>query len=230
MSKSTAAHQRYRNAQGNIVPGVTTILNLLAKPALIHWAWNLGMMGEDYKKVSERAATVGTITHYLVECFLKQIEPDLSEYSPANVERARTAYFEFENWWLTQGLVVVGAEIQLSSERMQCGGTMDCVARSIDTGDLWLLDIKTSKGVYPEMEYQLAAYWAIWDENHPQETIQTARIIQLSKEDGRLTPYTYKELQRELDIFTHLRAIYALQKKADPNRNAFRKYRIKGGD
>lgn len=226
----TKAHQRYRNAKGIVVPGVTTILGLLNKPALVYWAWNLGMHGEDYHKVSERAATVGTITHYLVECFLKGIKPDLKEYSPANVERAQVAFKEFEDWWYYQELTLQGSEIQLVSEEMQCGGTLDCVAHLGLTGDLWLVDIKTSKAVYDEMLYQLAAYSAIWDECYPNQPIASAHIIQLSKEDGRLSHHTYKDLSKELEIFKALRHIYALRKQRDPNRNDQRRFKIKGGD
>lgn len=64
---TTKAHTRYRTKSGMIVPGVTTVLSLLAKPALIYWAWNLGMQGEDYRKIKEKAADIGTVTHYLVE-------------------------------------------------------------------------------------------------------------------------------------------------------------------
>ena len=58
------AHQRYKTKDGVIVPGVTTILSILAKPALIYWSWNLGMQGIDYRKVSDKAKDIGTLTHY----------------------------------------------------------------------------------------------------------------------------------------------------------------------
>ena len=52
---TTKAHVRYRTKSGIMVPGTTTVLNLLAKPALVYWAWNLGMQGEDYRKVRDKA-------------------------------------------------------------------------------------------------------------------------------------------------------------------------------
>lgn len=50
------AHQRYKTTDGTPVPGVTTVLNLQAKPALLNWAWGCGMKGEDYRQVKDTAA------------------------------------------------------------------------------------------------------------------------------------------------------------------------------
>lgn len=221
----TKAHQRYRNTAGKVVPGVTTILGLLNKPALIPWAWKLGMQGEDYRKVSDRAANIGTIAHYLVECNLKGIIPDLTDFIPSSIKIAKVAFGNFQEWWQQEHLILVESECQLASEVMQCGGTLDCVAQKyynptdLLPGELWLVDIKTSKAVYDEMLYQLAAYWALWNENHPEQPITNAHIIQLSKEDGRLTHYKYDSLFAELEIFRHLRMIYGLRKDRDPKRN-----------
>src|SRR5438093_1588565 len=38
----TASHTVYKNAAGKRVPGVTTILGILNKPALLKWAWEQG--------------------------------------------------------------------------------------------------------------------------------------------------------------------------------------------
>lgn len=222
----TKAHQRYRNAQGKVVPGVTTILGLLAKPALIPWAWRLGMEGIDYRKVSDKAANIGTATHHLVECFLKEITPSLDDFNSNTIKAAEIAFSNFKQWWGDQGLEVRETEKQLVSESMQCGGTMDCIAYKVNPPrELWLVDIKTSKGIYAEMLYQLAAYWAIWNENYPNDPISSAHIIQLSKEDGRLSYYKYDSLFTELEIFRYLRMIYGLRKDKDPKRNLDRLFK-----
>ena len=46
----TAAHIRYKTTDGTIVPGVTTILGILNKPALVRWANQLGLRGIDWEK------------------------------------------------------------------------------------------------------------------------------------------------------------------------------------
>ena len=72
-------HTIYKKADGTRVPSVTTYLGVLAKPALIHWAWELGVQGLDYRKVRDQAGDVGTLVHYLILCQLQGQEPDLSE-------------------------------------------------------------------------------------------------------------------------------------------------------
>ena len=217
MTEGTKAHQRYKTKTGIIVPGVTTILNLLNKPALVYWAWNLGMQGEDYRKITTKAADIGTIAHYLVECHLKNKTPDLQDYSPRTVEQAQCAYQNFEHWWAGQQYKVVGVEIQLVSDEHLYGGTIDCIAQRPD-GKYDLLDVKTSKGVYDEMKYQLAAYWHMWEENNPDKPLRNTCIIHLNKLTGDLNFHNMGNIEVEWEIFQHLRSIYHLQKMRDTKR------------
>ena len=46
----TNAHTIYKLANGDIVPGVTTITGRISKPFLVKWANNLGLEGIDYDK------------------------------------------------------------------------------------------------------------------------------------------------------------------------------------
>lgn len=220
---TTKAHQRYRNLAGWIVPGVTTVLNLKAKPALVYWAWNLGMQGEDYRKVSGKAADIGTITHYLVECSIRGTKPDMGEFKPNDVKKAMVAFKAFEDWRAANKVETVACEVELVSEKYMYGGRIDWVAKNI-AGSRMLLDIKTSKAVYVEHKYQLAAYWQAWDELHPKEKLDGAAIIQLSKVTGEFSYHPFMDLRHEFEIFLHFRDIYALEKKADKNRDRNRAY------
>lgn len=158
----TRAHQRYKLADGTPVPGVTTVLGILAKPALLHWAWECGMAGEDYRKTRDAAADVGTIAHWLIECHLRGVEPDTSGFSPADLDKAENAAIKFIAWWDAGRYELVAAEQQLVSERHRYGGTLDIVARR--GGETVLVDIKTSKAIYPEYWRQVAAYGRLLDE------------------------------------------------------------------
>lgn len=221
---TTKAHIRYRTKSGVLVPGVTTVLNLLAKPALIYWAWDLGMKGEDFKKVRDKAADIGTVAHYLIECDIKGLKPDLGDFSPNVVKKALIAFEAFRNWRAVYKVETVDCECGLVSEKYLYGGTIDWVARD-NTGSLLLLDVKTSKGIYDEMRYQLAAYWHVWDENHPDMPIRKAAIIKLSKETADFSFHPFVLLDTEFRIFLHLRDVYALRKLGDRNRDKGRPYR-----
>jgi len=55
----------YKNAQGKRIPGVTTVISNLgwSKGGLMHWAWEQGINGIDYKETRDKAADTGTIAH-----------------------------------------------------------------------------------------------------------------------------------------------------------------------
>jgi len=205
-------HRRYVNKEGIQVPGVTTILNLLAKPALIHWAWEQGCQGLDYRKVRDKASDIGTLAHYLIECEIKGEEPDTSEYSEKDIDKAENAFLAWLEWKDSKGKIeTVASEIPLISERYQYGGTLDWVLKQ--NGNVILVDFKTSNRVYDEMTYQLAAYRHLWNENNPDKKIKECYILRIGKEDGEFEQRRFKNLDREFQIFLHLLKIYKLQKE-----------------
>jgi len=205
-------HRRYINKEGIQVPGVTTILSLLAKPAIIHWAWEQGCQGLDYRKVRDKASDIGTLAHYLIECEIKGEEPDTSEYSEKDIDKAENAFLAWLEWKDSKGKIeTIASEIPLVSERYQYGGTLDWVLRQ--NGNIILVDFKTSNRVYDEMTYQLAAYKHLWNENHPDKKIRECYILRIGKENGEFEQRRFKNLDREFQIFLHLLKIYKLQKE-----------------
>lgn len=234
MASPTAAHQRYRNKAGAIVPGVTTVIGLLAKPALVPWAWKLGMQGEDMNKVRDLAADIGTATHYMAECRLKGLTPDFQYTTPFVKECAERMMPAFDRYMAENPSELIESEVQVVSEKWQFGGCIDWIARPESTGLVTIRDIKTSAGIYPEYRIQLAAYKEAWDELHPDMPIEAVEALHLDKLTGLLTVYPFGDLSTEWEIFKHLRAVYVLQKRADPRRNkpqtnAYRKVGKLGG-
>jgi len=219
MTSPTAAHQRYRNNAGAIVPGVTTVIGLLAKPALVPWAWKLGMAGEDMNKVRDMAADIGTATHYMAECMFKGQKPDFQHYTPYVVGAATKMMPALKAYLDSNPAETVASEVNVVSEKWQYGGCIDWVCVPKSTGLLTIRDIKTSKGIYAEYLIQIAAYEVAWNENNPGRPIQAKEAIHMDKLTGLLTVYPFGSLATEFEIFKHLRAIYMLQKRADPNRN-----------
>src|SRR5690606_35838335 len=58
----------------------------------------------------------------------------------------------------------LSAETQLFSESLRLGGTTDLVLRI--NGETWMIDFKTSNGIYKTNELQLAIYKEMWDEKN----------------------------------------------------------------
>ena len=204
---STKTHQAYKKTDGTRVAGVTTILGMLAKPALIHWAWNLGCKGEDYRKVRDKAASIGTIGHYLIECHLKKVEPELDNYSKSDIDKAETAFLAYLDFERVHHVEIIESEIQLVSNKYGYGGTVDCYAK-LD-GKIALIDFKTSNGVWPEMRCQVAAYAELLRENgYPVEEVHLLRI---DKDTGEFHHHPMKDLGMEWKIFKGLCEIYPLK-------------------
>jgi hypothetical protein len=203
-------HQKYFLSDGRECIGVTTALNVMAKPALIHWSWELGKKGLDYRKVKEMAADAGTVAHFMCECFLKKQEPDLSDYSANDIAKAENAYIKFVSWWDSNGFELVASEAQLVSARHKYGGTIDIVAKDKE-GVLHLCDIKTSKACYDEYYFQCSAYRELWNENKLDQQITGATyIVRIGKEadpDDFETP-SRQNLDNEFQVFLNCLALY----------------------
>ena len=204
----TKVHTIYKTANGKRVPSVTTILGILDKPALLKWAYECGLNGEDYRKVRDKAADIGTIAHYMIECHLKNEDPDLRDYSSDNIEKAKIAFNAFIDFEKAHTIKPILIEKQMISEKLKYGGTLDLIAEM--DGLVQLIDFKTSKGVYPEMIIQLSAYERLAQENGINIKEHSGNILNINKETGEFHHYHYPDLKEEWEMFQHLVPVYGL--------------------
>jgi len=210
----TKIHTVYRKRNGEKVPSATTVLSILAKPGLLHWAWECGLEGEDYRKVKDKASDIGTLAHYLIECELKREKPDTSDYSQNAIEKAENSYLAFLEWRDQNKMETIASEIQLVSEKWGYGGTIDWIAKD-RLGRNWLIDFKTSKGIYNEFIYQVAAYQMLWEENNPTFPIHKVQILRIDKETGEFETKNISKAELTIGwkIFLHCLEIYKLRRK-----------------
>ena len=209
------AHQKYILPSGEVVPGVTTILNVLNKPALVPWAWKLGRDGIDLRKAQSQAMDIGTLTHSMIESYLKNEKVDTSEYSKTQIDTAETAFLAFLEWIKGQTLSVVDTEIQMIHTDLRYGGTADLIAMTPDI-EYYLIDFKTSQNgaCYPEYRYQISAYKELWEHNqNGVRTISKCIILALNKETGIPTPHIVIHTDIYFEVFKHCLGIYNLKSK-----------------
>ncbi len=203
------AHTRYYLNTGDMVPGVTTVLNVLNKPFLVVWANKLGLQGIDSTKYRDKMADIGTIAHLLVMTHLNKTTPDLKEFSQADIETANNCMKSFYEWEKVHKLEPVILETPLSSDIYGYGGTPDFIG--LVDGQLELLDFKTGSGIYPEMFYQLAAYRQLAGERG--HKINRARILRIGRDNSEgFEERLVTSLDMEFDLFLHCLSIYNLQK------------------
>jgi len=210
MPSKTKIHTVYRNEAGDRIPSVTTILGILNKPALLDWAYQCGLRGEDYKAVRDQAADIGTLAHYLIMCYFSGEVPDTSEYSPQDLEKAENSLIKFWDWEKVHKIEPVMVETPLVSEKYRFGGTIDFFGLIDD--EFHLLDFKTGKSIYAEHFAQLAAYNELLAENG--HLAKGARIVRLGRtEDEGFEERVAGNLDKHWRIFLACKDIYELQKE-----------------
>ena len=208
--EKTKIHTVYKAAGGKRVPSVTTILGVLGKPALIHWAWKMGCDGLDYREVRDDAASVGTLAHYLIMCHLKGIEPDASEYSEQDVNRAENCLIKYWDWEKGHKIEPILVETPLVSEEFGYGGTIDFFG-NID-GQPTLVDHKTGKAIYDDFFFQLAAYEQLLAEAG--YNWEVTKILRIGRdEDEGFEERSVGKLDKQWEIFLACKKIYELKKE-----------------
>jgi hypothetical protein len=208
----------YRTKSGVKVPGVTTILNLKNKPALVEWAFNLGKnnpsLGSSREYVDD-LARIGTCAHEMIAGHLKGEAPDLSDFSPKEVEAAGIPFGKFLAWTRGKSIVLAASEKVLVSEKHAYGGSLDVLA--VIDGKRTVLDFKTGKAIYPEYFLQVAAY-AEAEQEMTGEKVDEVRILQVGRtgEEG-FTEQAKSDWRYEFDAFLCLRRLYGIESRLKNN-------------
>ena len=204
------AHIRYQLADGTKIPGVTTVLGILNKPALVKWANNLGLQGIDSTKYRDEMADIGTLAHQMIVDYFNKVETDTTDYSKNQIDLAENCLLSFWEWEKDHQIEVIMAEQPLVSEEYGFGGTIDlyCNLNGVPT----LVDFKTGKGLYPEHTYQVAAYGNLLMTNgYDLENMQILRIGRDANEGFEV--YSGSIGWRQWELFKHCLSIYNLQKE-----------------
>jgi len=202
-------HTVYKTEDGTRVPGVTTVIGVLNKPALVDWAWREGLAQRDYKATRDTAASIGTLLHYLIMCDLTGQTPETDEYSKADIDKAETCLIKWWDWKDVHTLEAKLVETPLVSDVLGFGGTPDWfgLLDAVPT----LLDFKTGKGIYPEYFIQLAAYQALLRERG--FSPQSLRILRLGRDESEgFEERVILQIGKQWQVFQHCLAIYQLQK------------------
>ena len=177
------AHRNYFTAEGRRLPSVTEVLRVAMPPALIGWANKMGLQGEKIQEIIKKKATIGTLAHYFAECDIKNETRNttlLSDYSVEDLQQAEKYFGAFLNWKQNCSLEFIESEIFLTAVCPDLGGfvgTIDAIARR--GGKEWIIDFKTTSGIYFEHRVQVAAYAFLADSKygHPVYNLQVVRLI-----------------------------------------------------
>ncbi len=202
---------------GERVPGVTTIISRF-KPSggLIHWAWQQGRDGKDYRETRDAAADAGTIAHDMVEADIYGAAFDRTKYKPELLDKADGAFKAYQEWKQQTQLAIAEAEVSLTSAQHRFGGTLDAL---FVRGSLALGDWKTSNSIYADYLIQLGAYAILWEENYPERPIGGGfHLLRFSKQEHADDPISFthsywSDLEIAKEQFLIYRRAYDLDKR-----------------
>jgi len=175
------SHRYYRLDKENLtkagtprkksVCGVTTILGIINKPALINWAVsitidyiknNLNKIDQEPAKlladakaeaerVKRESADIGKEIHAWIELHIKGETPEI----PVE-ENIKRGVISFLDWESQHKVEYLESEKIVYSKQYNYIGTLDITAK-ID-GKIYLLDLKTGNAIWQEHHAQVAAY------------------------------------------------------------------------
>uniref|UniRef100_A0A6M3L9L5 PD-(D/E)XK nuclease superfamily protein n=1 Tax=viral metagenome TaxID=1070528 RepID=A0A6M3L9L5_9ZZZZ len=192
---------------GERLTGITTILGVIAKPALISWAANmavdyideklpvkrdnnvLSVDADDFKRIleearkahtrkKEEAGQKGTDVHAEVELLIKEAI-DASRGIVGAYSGTSEQVGHFINWAKDNKVKFLESEAKIYSKSLFLGGICDFVCE-IDK-EIWIGDIKTGSGIYAEAFYQTAGYQMLFEEMGLYSNIKGHLILNLKK-------------------------------------------------
>ena len=152
----------YRDADGNALPGVTTVVGRYKDEGpLLNWRYNCIRRGLNPTAEGRKAANIGTAVHDAIERHIRQepFEEDPTTYyelPEGGLDKAKLCYQAWQEWNDHVQPRYLILEPQMSHGVLGYGGTPDaiCVINDI----LCVVDWKTSNAIYNETAMQVSAY------------------------------------------------------------------------
>lgn len=114
-----------------------------------------------------------------------------------------------KSFWNDWSPEIIQTEILLSSKEKKIAGRCDQISRI--KGELWILDFKTGKDIYKEVELQLAAYKKMFNETtvSEEEIINNVGVVLLESNGG----YVFKKTNGDFNIFIKILDIWKWMKQ-----------------
>jgi|TARA_R110002051_G_scaffold161794_1_gene233402 hypothetical protein len=213
--------KHYYTVDEKYAPSVTTVLDSIAKPALIPWAASEGakffkanvkeftvgdMSTVDmekgirgaYRKRSGDALVIGQQVHEWAEkAILWKLGRGDAPSLPDSTE-AKSSIGAFREWVKTNDIEWVSAEEKVFHPERWFAGTVDAVARV--NGEFSVIDFKTSAAIYTPYHLQCAAYAKCVQLIYGEE-VEKAYILRFDKKTGDFEAQASSEIEENFRAF-----------------------------
>lgn len=216
---------------GKPMMGVTTVLGIIAKPALIPWAVKMATeyikakssstKGEDeityhvtesilkasksaHRKKKEAAGDIGSDVHEAIEEWIK------NKTIPTFTDKRLGMFNKFVEWADENVGEFIESEKRLYSEKHWYAGTVDMIFKDKE-GKLWIGDVKTSKAVYAEHFAQMGGYHIAYDEMGNEENVVGYQVIRIGK-DETFEVVGFDDTKMSKEFFLNALGLYKIKK------------------
>ena len=209
--------KHYYSVDGEYAPSVTTILDSIAKPALVPWAANEGakffishvhegMKVEDmakgirgaYRTSSGSALNIGMEVHkWCEEAILWKLGKG---EAPLPLERteSKNAINAFREWVKANDVEWLTVEEKVYHRGHKYAGTVDATA--IINDEYCVIDFKTSGAIYSAYHLQCAAYAKAIEDMRGKE-VDKAYVLRFDKKTGEFEAGSSVEIQDNFIAF-----------------------------
>ena len=220
---------------GKSLTGCTTILGVIAKPVLIQWAANMAVEYIQNKIVQAESGTIldnlnqwlleaktahrrkkeeagqkGTDIHFEVEKLVKGSIGAWGGILDPNTKSEFPQVQHFINWAVENNVKFLESEKHIYSKSLWLGGIVDIVCEI--NGEVWITDIKTGSGIYPEAFAQTAGYELMLKEMGMKEPVKGHIVLNLKK-DGTFQEKRSVSTEDAKNFFLACVQVYRLQEK-----------------
>jgi hypothetical protein len=209
---------------GKSQPSVTEVLGIVGKPFL--WTWYKREVAKHGWRgwvkcdaISNRGKRIGTHAHGFIEeglggpRYTPWMYEDRKILEPKRrIDLAKSLAQLVLDWLKDNKIELVAMEQKLLCREDKFGGTFDAVLRYGNV--LIIADWKTSNSIDKWYAVQISAYIKAWNENHPDQLIDTGVVVRMDKKAKK--PYLqivqYNGTGRYYKVFKGLREAYAFDR------------------
>lgn len=212
----THSYTLQKDGYKHVLPSVTRILSVIAKPKVNAWAMELmarhildnysstspkdmALLVQEaqgvHLEVSRKATQTGSEVHDWIEAFLRGVSRELPE-DPSSLQAVQA----FLDWWKKEKREVLLSEEVVAHPGLLYAGKVDLLL-----ADGTLVDFKTSKALYPEYELQLGGYalaLEAWRGSRPRKGL----LVRVGKDGSAQTREV--NLANAKEHFIHALALY----------------------
>lgn len=211
------------------VPSVTTILNILNKPAILEWAvrvvcddvesnlraliaGNSFSVDQIFKvitearsahtRLKEEAAEIGVSTHDWLAGYWRAVMAGNQASYLVNMPEeghVQNCINAALNWFAEHEIKPLYVECPQYSREYKISGRSDFIG--IVDGRMAVIDYKSTKSLYPEIALQMAAYARFHLEEYKNATHFDRYGLRLNKETGDFEARKYMDLESDWDTF-----------------------------